>query len=148
MSLGERIRQARLALNMTQEELAIKSGISIRTVFAVEMSGMMPRVSTVQKISKALGVSTGYLLDEEDSGGDFNISGENQFLADVKEMYGSRGKREAEEVLSRASALFAGGGLDEEEKDVFFRSIMEVYLESKDEARSKFTPRKRASKKK
>ena len=38
-------------------------------------------------------------------------------------------------------------GTDYMGRDMFFRSIMEVYLESKEEARDKFTP-KRARKKK
>ena len=59
--------------------------------------------------------------------------------------YGIKGAREATEILTRASALFAGGELDEEAKDIFFQSLMEVYLESKEEARSKFGGKKRAS---
>ena len=36
----------------------------------------------------------------------------------------------------------AGGDLDDEAKEVFFRALMEVYLESKAEASAKFTPKK------
>lgn len=50
------------------------------------------------------------------------------------------------EVLARATALFAGGDLDDEAKEVFFQSLMEVYLESKAEARAKFNPKQRKSK--
>lgn len=69
------------------------------------------------------------------------------FLANVKNKYGYKGAREAADVLSRAGALFAGGELDDKAKDIFFQSLMEVYLESKEEARIKFTP-KRVRKKK
>ena len=41
----------------------------------------------------------------------------------------------------------AGGELDDDAKDTFFQAIMEVYLESKEEARVKFSPKKRVSKK-
>ena len=36
--------------------------------------------------------------------------------------------------------------LNDEAKDVFFRSLMEVYLESKEEAKTKFSSKKRVGK--
>ena len=106
----------------------------------------MPRSGNIQKIAEALNVSVGYLLDEEETDTKKDIDKE-LFLANVKNKYGYKGVREAADVLSRAGALFAGGELDDKAKDIFFRSLMEVYLESKEEARTKFAP-KRARKKK
>jgi len=73
--------------------------------------------------------------------------GEELFLADVKNEYGHKGAREARAVLDKASALFAGGELDDEAKEIFFQSLMQVYLESKAEAREKFTPTRRKRRK-
>ena len=36
--------------------------------------------------------------------------------------------------------------LDDEAKEVFFRALMEIYLDSKSEAKGKYTPRQRARK--
>ena len=44
--------------------------------------------------------------------------------------------------MEKAGALFAGGDLDEDAKDVFFQSLMEVYLDSKKNAQEKYTPKR------
>ena len=146
MTFGEKVKQARLALNLSQSELAEKTGISERSLYTYEQTGVMKRRGNVRKIEDALKVSVGYLLDEEETDTRKNLD-LDIFYANVKHEYGYRGAREATEVLSRASALFAGGELDEEAKDIFFQSLMEVYLESKEEARAKFAPKKRVSRK-
>ena len=56
--------------------------------------------------------------------------------------FGSKGAKEAQEVLGRVNSLFAGGELDEDAKDVFFQAIMSVYMDSKKTAREKYTPKK------
>ncbi len=147
MTFGEKVRQARIALDLSQTELAEKTGISERSLYTYEQMGTMPRMGNVKKIAEALCVSVGYLMDEEEEDREKDID-KDIFLANVKNEYGIKGAREASEVLTRASALFAGGELDEEAKDLFFRSIMEVYLDSKEEARAKFAPRQRKSRRK
>lgn len=147
MTFGEKIRQARIAMDLSQSELAEKTGISERSLYTYEQTGTMPRMGNVKKISEALCVSVGYLMDEDEKDTEKDID-KDIFLANVKNEYGVKGAKEASEVLSRASALFAGGELDETAKDVFFQSLMEVYLDSKSEARAKFAPRQRKSRKK
>ena len=146
MTFGEKIKQTRLALNLSQSELAEKTGISERSLYTYEQTGTMPRSGNIKKLAEALNVSVGYLMDENETDTQKNID-QDMFLDDVKGIYGYRGAREASEVLSRASALFAGGELDDDAKDTFFQAIMEVYLESKEEARVKFSPKTRVSKK-
>ena len=144
MTFGEKLRQARLTLNLSQTELAAKTGITERSLYTYEQTGIIPRTGNIKKLAEALNVSVSYLLDEEETDTKKDIS-HDLFLANVKNQYGSKGAREASEVLSRASALFAGGELDDEAKEVFFQSLMEVYLESKAEARAKFSPKQRVS---
>ena len=145
MTFGEKLKQARLVLNLSQSELAEKTGISERSLYTYEQTGTLPRSSNIRKLAEALNVSVGYLLDEEETDTQKDID-KDLFLSNVKNEYGYRGAREATEVLTRASALFAGGELNDDAKDHFFQALMEVYLESKEEARSKFSPKKRASK--
>ena len=64
------------------------------------------------------------------------------FLAEAREQFGAKGAKEAQEVLGRVSSLFAGGDLDEDAKDVFFQASMAVYMDSKKNAKEKFTPKK------
>ena len=144
MTLGEKIKKARLTLNMTQSDLAEKTGISERSLYTYEQAGIMPRSGNLRKIAEALNVSVGYLLDDNETDTQKNIN-QDIFLANVKNKFGYKGAHEAADILNRTSALFAGGELDEKAKDIFFQSIMEVYLESKEEARAKFSSKKRAS---
>ncbi len=146
MTFGEKIKKARLALNLSQSEVAEKTGISERSLYTYEHTGTMPRSGNILKLAEALNVSVGYLLDEEETDTKKDLD-HDIFIANARNKYGCKGAKEAADILSRASALFAGGELDDSAKDLFFQSLMEVYLESKEEARAKFTP-KRARKKK
>ena len=144
MTFGEKLIHARLALNLSQLELGEKVGVSERSIYAYEQTGTFPRKSVLQKLAEALRVSVTYLTDANETDKLKNID-EDYFFDEVKSKYGIRGAREAQEVISRAAALFAGGDLDDDAKEIFYQSLMEVYLESKAEAREKFAPRRRAS---
>jgi transcriptional regulator with XRE-family HTH domain len=61
-SLGERIKQLRKQLNMSQSELAEKVGISYAQVGRYETKGAQPPAETLKKIADALGVSPDYLI--------------------------------------------------------------------------------------
>ena len=145
MTFGEKLKKARLALNYSQSEVGELSGISERSLYTYEQTGTMPRSGNIRKLAEVLNVSVGYLMDEDETDTKKDID-HDIFIANAKNEYGSKGAKEATDILTRASALFAGGELDDSAKDLFFQSLMEVYLESKEEARAKFTP-KRARKK-
>lgn len=147
MTFGEKIKQARLTLNLSQAELAAKTGITERSLYTYEQTGTIPRTGNIKKLAEALNVSVSYLMEDEESDLTSKIN-EELFLANVKNEYGSKGAKEASDLLSKASALFAGGELDEETKEIFFQSLMEIYLESKAEARTKFSQNCRVSRKK
>lgn len=145
MTFGEKLKTVRLSLNLSQSELSEKTGISERSLYTYEQTGILPRSNNLRKLAEALNVSVSYLLDEEETDPNKDID-HDIFIANSKNQYGYKGAREATELLSRASALFAGGELDDEAKELFFQSLMEVYLDSKQEARNKFSPKKRARK--
>lgn len=142
MKFGEKLKTVRLALNLSQSELAEKTGISERSLYTYEQTGILPRSNNLRKLAEALNVSVSYLLDEEETDPKKNIDQEI-FIANSKNKYGYKGAREATEILSRTSALFAGGELDDTAKELFFQSLMEVYLDSKHKASEKFSPKKR-----
>ncbi len=141
MTFGEKVKEARLTLNLSQAELSKMTGISERSLYTYEQLGTIPRMSNVKKLAEALNVTSSYLLDETETDTQSHID-EELFVASAKSQYGYKGAKEAQEVIGRTKALLAGGDLDEEAKEVFFRALMEVYLESKAEASAKFTPKK------
>ncbi|MCL2461020.1 MAG: helix-turn-helix domain-containing protein [Defluviitaleaceae bacterium] len=147
MTFGEKLRNARNALNLSQIELAERAGITERSIYSYEQTGALPRTPVLKKLAEELNVTVTYFLDENESDRQKNIDQE-LFIANVRNEHGSRGAREASEVLTRASALFAGGELEDDAKEIFFQSLMEVYLESKAEAREKFSSKRVVSRKK
>ncbi|MDR0301731.1 MAG: helix-turn-helix domain-containing protein [Treponema sp.] len=146
MTFGEKIKNARISLNLSQIELAEKAGISERSIYTYEQAGVFPRKAVIQRLADALNVTIIYLLDNDETDRHKNIDKE-LFFANAKNRYGYKGVREAQEIYERAAALFAGGELEEEAKDIFMQSLQEVYFESKAEARKKFAPKNRKSKK-
>ena len=146
MTFGEKLRNARTALNLSQIELAERAGITERSIYSYEQTGVLPRMPVLKRLAEELNVTVTYLVDEDETDRQKNMDQE-LFLANVKNKHGSKGAREASDVLSRAAALFAGGELEDGAKEIFFQSLMEVYLESKAEAQEKFAPRRRVGRK-
>lgn len=79
MTVGDRIKQRRLELGLTQEELAERLGYKGRTsVCVVETGGDNVTTTKVQKFAMALGVSPAYLMGwEEEDGYSYVIPAEN-----------------------------------------------------------------------
>lgn len=63
---GTALVAVRTKLNISQYKLANDSGLSERYLNLLEHGAYDPRVSTVLKISRALGISAGVLLDEQE----------------------------------------------------------------------------------
>ncbi len=63
MSIGERIREARKAKGLTQKELADLIGISKNTVCGYEGGYREPDVPRIHALSKALGVTGDWLIE-------------------------------------------------------------------------------------
>ena len=141
MTFGEKVKEARLALNLSQTELAQVTGISERSLYTYEQLGTLPRKSNVRKLAEALHVSVSYLMDDEETDTQSNLD-KDLFIASARESFGYKGAKEAQEVLGRVNSLFAGGELDDDAKDVFFQAVMAVYMDSKQNAKEKFTPKK------
>ena len=62
VGIGQRIASARKAKNLTQEQLAERSGVSYQTISSAELNKKSLRAENIIKISQALVVSADYLL--------------------------------------------------------------------------------------
>ena len=70
MTVGERIRQTRIAKDLSQTELAERAHYSDKTrISKIEHSGNDISMKQVRRIAKALGVSSSYLMGWEDAPG-------------------------------------------------------------------------------
>lgn len=63
-NLGQRIREERQKLNLTQEKLSETINVTTTYIGQIERGERRPTLDTLIKISNALGVSIDYLLQE------------------------------------------------------------------------------------
>ena len=115
MTFGEKLRHHRTLKKMSQEELAKASNLGINTIRNYEKGRTYPKARQVYKtLADILGVDADYLHNENDD-----------FVAQAQEKYGSRGKRQAKDLLTDIDGLFAGGDMADEDMDEFmpFRDL-------------------------
>ena len=79
MKTGELIKQLRLKKGITQEELAARTDISVRTIQRIESGEVDPRAYTLQSIASALEVDF-EMLTSSDPGQGSNISMVSKWL--------------------------------------------------------------------
>ncbi len=142
--LPEKLREAREAAHISQTSLSAQVGVSRRSIFAYENGNSVPRKNVLRKLAQALNVTAAYLTNDESTDpNDSRVREENINMA--RDRFGSKGAREAAELLDRNSAFFAGGEIPQEDKDAFFEAIMTAYVTAKTEAKKKFTPNSKKS---
>lgn len=141
MTFSDKIKRAREVAQLTQNELAQEVGVSQRTIASYESGGAKARRSTTEKLARALKVSVKYLTDDDciDPLAEIEKDG---YIEQAREMYGAKGVRDMEELLRDNAALFAGGELSQEQKDMFFQAVMTAYVTCREEASRKFGPKK------
>lgn len=103
-TIGDRIREARLGMALTQAQLAEKAGVSTDGVMKVEGGRSYPRPTTVQKLAMALEVPASYLT-----------RGEIRMMPDAPDevMSGSdQGGAREDEMPARAKLLAMKARLD------------------------------------
>jgi len=73
--MGLRIQELRKQRNMTQETLAERAGMTSQTISTAELGKKALRPENIVKLSRALGVSTDYLLTGCRNSIDYTIIG-------------------------------------------------------------------------
>ncbi len=131
MTFGEKLRTLRLKKELTQMQLAKEAGLGLNTISNYEKGKTYPQNREVYAtLAKILDVSPDYLHNENDD-----------FLAQTQQQYGSRGVKQAQELVSEVSGLFAGGEMAEEDMDEMMEAIQKAYWIAK-KNNKKFTPKK------
>jgi len=131
MKFGEKLKKLRSDCGLKQEEVATAVGISRRTYISYEQEGRYPRKREVYaKLAETLNCDVNYLMTEDE-----------EFVTGVSEQYGSRGKRQAEELVAELSGMFAGGELSEQDMDAVMIALQKAYFDCKEDNK-KYTPKK------
>lgn len=136
-TFGEKVRARREELRLSQEQLASLAGITRRSVVSYETTSKIPYASTVRKLAAALGVTERYLMHDEIDDPQAGID-EEPFIQEAREAFGKKGADEMAALLSQNEALFAGGTLSEDQKDMFYEAVTRAYFANKERARDKY----------
>lgn len=131
MEFKDNLREKRRAAKLSQEELAKITGVTSRTIQNYELGTRKPQhVEIVQKLADALNTTVEYLLGTEGS-----------LVVSAYEKGGARAARDIDALVSEISGLFAGGDLEEEEKDGIMAALNQAYWIAK-EKNKKYMPKK------
>ena len=141
MTIGDKIFDRRRALGLTQTQLAEAMGVTTRAVYSYENSGVVPRGSNRRKLCEVLGISQEYLLHDEITDPKYGLE-EAEYVDSVRGKYGKKGAMDVQEMLDGMSSFFAGGDVPQEDKDLFFQAVVNAYMQTKQDASDKFTPKK------
>lgn len=131
MNFATKLKDLRTEKNLTQEELAKKSGISIKSISRYELGETIPRSEKYyKKLANALDVDIDYFLSQE-----------TNFLLNARKEFGYKGAKDAEEMVNGMIGLMAGGELPEEDKATILNAMQEAFYMAKMENK-KYTPKK------
>ncbi len=111
MNIGTQLMLRRTELHLTRQELADKSGVSVRAIAYYELDGMNPKSrKTVEALANALGITADELTGTSPLPGPAST---------------------ADALTRQIQSLYAGGTLAEEDMDNMMLAIQEAYLIAK-----------------
>ena len=122
MAFAENLKEKRAQSGLTQAELAMKAGVTARTIQNYELGTRKPgNMVIVQRIADALGTTTEQLLS----------SGETLVVA-AHERGGARAAKDINELVSEVTGMFAAGKLSDDALHGAMRALNEAYWIAKD----------------
>ncbi|MCG8500996.1 MAG: helix-turn-helix domain-containing protein [Firmicutes bacterium] len=140
MNIGEHIRKIRLSKKLTLEQLAKMINSTSGTLSHIEKGTRKPSIDMLEKIAIALRVPVNEFFTKQADAPDhtnacFSLPHslkEDVFLAETKAEYRYHGKKQAKKLSDEIKVLFDSGELSEEDKDKFFKTMAEIYFDSKE----------------
>ena len=137
----DKVIEHRAALGLSQQQLADKAGIGVRTIGNYESGARLPYAAQLYKLAKALGVSTEYLKNDEIEDPSYGLD-RMDYVEEMRATTGTKASQNLEEMLKANKEMFAGGTVSDEAKDAYFQALMAAYLECKNAAKEKFGRKK------
>lgn len=130
MQFAEKLKSARRSAGLTQKELAGLTGISYRAIQTWEAGTAPKSLESVQRVAKALGTTSEALLSESD-----------QYIVEAAQRGGVSAARDVDALVNEVVGLFAGGEIDDDEKDGIMAVLNEAYWVAKQKNR-KYAPKR------
>lgn len=122
MLFGEKLKKLRIDAGLSQSELATILGVTRRSIIYYESGKRYPKSrEIIMKAASCFNVTVDCLINDND-----------EFVIQASEKYGEKGQQDAIELVEEIGALFAGGQLDDSDKDKVFKAISDIYWQSKE----------------
>ena len=121
----DKVIEHRAALGLSQQQLADKAGIGVRTIGNYESGARLPYAAQLYKLAKALGVSTEYLKNDEIEDPSYGLD-RMDYVEEMRATTGTKASQNLEEMLKANKEMFAGGTVSEEAKDAYFLSLIHI----------------------
>ncbi len=136
-TFSEKLKEARACLNMSQEELGNRIGVSRRSVLSYEKGEKIPRDRVIYRMAAVLGVSVRYLKDDDcdEPKQDIEL---DRHIAGISERFGDSTVRDADALISESLAFLAGGDVPMEEKAALFEAVVAGYMKCREQAKAKY----------
>ena len=136
-ALSEKIYEARKLMGFNRKDLGQLVGVSERSIFSYEKRDVRPRPSVIRKLADTLQVSPLYLDNDDIEDPLYGIERKG-YINEAAARFGEKAAKEINFLLERNTALFAGGDIDQEEKDAFFDALANAYFDCKREAQIRY----------
>ncbi len=122
MNFSEKLKAARKEAHLSQSALAQRAGISLRTLQNYEMGKRYPAsIEITMRLATELNTTVENLLS----------AGEESIVAAPS----ASAKAQLYELVQAVSGLFAGGKIEEEDRDAAMQAIIAAYWAAKKESR-------------
>ena len=132
MTFGEKFKAERKKRNLTQQQTAEGLGLTRKMITLYESGQSYPRSEKAyKKIADFFEVDLNYLMGRDEA-----------FVVRATEQYGSRGKKQAQDLIDDMSGLFAGGTLTSQDEDALMKALQDIYWEAKARNIETYTPKK------
>jgi transcriptional regulator with XRE-family HTH domain len=141
--LGKRLKEAREARGLTQDDVANYLNVKRQTYSAYERNKSVPDALTLNRIAELFKVSNDYLLHRE-----MQIEENQKKEIDLSEKDMKEIKQKAEHIrtsLMSSVGLAFDGKIDEDDEDTLTKvmaALEEGMILAKKEAKEKYTPKK------
>ena len=135
MTIGEKIKLLRKRVGMTQAELAERLAVTTRAVIYFEKNQRHPSDEAIKKLAEIYEIPEEVLADDRK---DLELTKEEKFIKRAKSEDNKRGKTEAEKFLEKCRVFFAGGSVSDEDMDLVFESLTEIFFDAKRKAKDKY----------
>ena len=140
-TIGEKIKDRRESLGITQPVLSERTGITVRSISKYETGITTPRGCNLKKLAAALDVSEAYLITPNADNPEFGKE-EAPYVDAVRDTYGQKAGTDMQMLLSQTVAMFAGGEIPQADKDSFFKAVEQAYVLTKRVASKKYNSHK------